>query len=65
MKLWKAHHGIMKSDALADYNKIKAYCEERGIKIVNGAFSRQLTIFRIDARIKIMFFALKIGILSI
>ena len=28
MTLWKAHHGIMKADAIADYNRVKALCEQ-------------------------------------
>jgi hypothetical protein len=32
--LLKAHHGIMKMDAVADYNAVKAACENLGIEVI-------------------------------
>ena len=34
MTLWKAHHGIMKSDAIADYNYVLKYCKNRNLPIL-------------------------------
>lgn len=28
--IWKQHHGIMKSSAVQDYNRVRFYLEERG-----------------------------------
>jgi hypothetical protein len=32
--LWKAHHGIMKSTAIGDYNLVKKVCEEAGLPVI-------------------------------
>lgn len=32
--IWKAHHGIMKSTALQDYNKVKVVCQLEELDVV-------------------------------
>ena len=62
MSLWKVHHGIMKSTAISDYEKVKAVCVQKGYTVFEpkgkhwhriedaiGEMIRQLTIREMDA----------------